>query len=50
MADLVNFILKSAGCNLQVTVDDIDDPENIERRLGDLQEEYQAVSTRPYIL
>jgi cohesin complex subunit SA-1/2 len=44
MTELVNFVLKSAGCDLRVTEDDINDPENVEGRLGDLQEEYQAVS------
>jgi cohesin complex subunit SA-1/2 len=43
--DLVNLVLKSAGCDLQVTADDIQDPENIGSKLGELQEEYQAVST-----
>lgn len=43
MAELVNFILRCAGCPLQITADDIDDEDNVANRLGDLQEEYQAV-------
>jgi cohesin complex subunit SA-1/2 len=42
--ELVNLVLKSAGCDLRVTDDDIEDPENIGGKLGELQEEYQAVS------
>lgn len=42
--DMVNLVLKSAGCDLQVTEDDIEDPENIGSKLGELQEDYQAVS------
>ena len=42
--DIVNLTLKSAGCDLQVNDDDIQDPENIEGKLGELQDEYQAVS------
>ena len=45
--ELVNFVLKSAGCDLRVTDDDIEDPENIGGKLGELQEEYQAVSLPP---
>ena len=49
MTELVNFVLKSAGCSLRVTEDDINDPENVEGKLGDLQEEYQAVSRRSWM-
>lgn len=45
MADLVNCILQCAGCDLEVTVDDIRDPENIPNRLIDLQNEYQEVGS-----
>jgi cohesin complex subunit SA-1/2 len=44
MAELVNFILKCAGCTIQITADDINDEDNVENKLGDIQEEYQAVS------
>lgn len=43
MADLVNCILQCAGCDLDVTADDIRDPENIPNRLVDLQNVYQEV-------
>ena len=42
--EMVNLVLKSTGCYLQVTNDDIEDPDNAGGRLGDLQEEFQAVS------
>ncbi|KAG6014124.1 hypothetical protein E4U43_006903 [Claviceps pusilla] len=41
LADLINSILQCAGCDLEVTVDDIHDPENIPNRLVDLQNVYQ---------
>jgi cohesin complex subunit SA-1/2 len=44
LTDLVNFVLKSAGCDLPVTEDDINDTDNVEGKLADLQDEYQAVS------
>lgn len=43
MSDLVNCILQCAGCDLEVTTDDIRDPENIPNRLVDLQNVYQEV-------
>lgn len=46
MVELVNFVLRSAGCTIEVTRDDIDDVDNVEGRVADLQEEYQAVSSQ----
>jgi cohesin complex subunit SA-1/2 len=43
MTELVNFMLKAAGCDLQVTVDNINDFDNAAGRLKDIQDEYQAV-------
>jgi cohesin complex subunit SA-1/2 len=43
MAELINFILKCAGCTIRITEDDINDVDNVEGRLGDVQEEFQAV-------
>jgi cohesin complex subunit SA-1/2 len=45
MTELVNFMLKAAGCDVQVTVDDINDFDNAAGRLRDIQDEYQAVCT-----
>ena len=50
MCDLVNFILKCTGCDLQVDVHDIEDPDNVASKLTDLQEEYQAQKITDYPL
>jgi len=44
LAEMVNMIILSAGCTLQVTQDDVNDTENVENKISDLQDEYQAVS------
>lgn len=44
MTDLVNCILKSAGCEMKVTEDDVNDPDNIPSKLNDMQDEYKGVS------
>lgn len=44
MTELVNFVFQCAGCDLEVTEDDINDPDNVEGRVGDLQQQFQAVS------
>lgn len=44
MAELINFVLKSAGCDLLVNEDDINDADNVNGKITDLQEEHQAVS------
>ncbi|KEQ82553.1 STAG-domain-containing protein [Aureobasidium pullulans EXF-150] len=48
VADLVNFVLRSAGCDLEVTHEDIEDPDNCAGKLGDLQEEFQAQNLSEY--
>ena len=45
LTDLVNCILQCAGCDHEVTEDDIRDPENIPNRLIDIQGVYQEVCT-----
>lgn len=42
--EIVNLILKSSGCNLKVTVHDINDSDNVDGKVADIQEEHQAVS------
>lgn len=49
MTDLVNCILKSAGCEIKVTEDDVNDPDNIPSKLNDMQDEYKGVSFYPAI-
>jgi cohesin complex subunit SA-1/2 len=44
MTEMINFILKCAGCDIGITEDDINDPDNVETRLQDVENEFQAVS------
>ncbi|KAM5342617.1 hypothetical protein ACJ41O_013583 [Fusarium nematophilum] len=50
LTDLVNCILQCAGCDQEVTDDDIRDPENIPNRLIDLQSVYQEQQITDYPL
>ncbi|KAI9762085.1 MAG: hypothetical protein M1835_008075 [Candelina submexicana] len=50
MRDLVNFVLKCTGCDLQIDVHDIEDPDNVTSKLTDLQDEYQALKATEYPL
>ena len=50
MCELVNLILKCTGCDLQVDVHDIEDPDNVPSKLTDLQEEFQAQNITDYPL
>lgn len=43
MMDLVNCILKCAGCELRVNEDDVNDPDNIASKVDDMQEEFKGV-------
>lgn len=47
MTDLVNCILKSTGCEMTVTEDDVNDPDNIPSKLGEMQDEYKGVCLSP---
>lgn len=42
--DLVNCVLQAAGCQHQITEDDVNDPDNCENRLAELQSLYEDVS------
>ncbi|KAI9827338.1 MAG: hypothetical protein M1819_006980 [Sarea resinae] len=50
MTDLINFVLRCTGCDLEVTIHDIEDPDNVTGRLADLQDEYQAQKITEYPL
>ena len=41
ITELVNFVLKCTGCDSEVDVHDIEDPDNVTSKLTDLQEEYK---------
>lgn len=45
VADVINFVLRCAGCNLQVNEHDIGEPDSCTDRLGEMQDEFQAVSS-----
>lgn len=47
VAELVNCVLQCSGCDIQVTEDDIRDPDNCQNRLADIQGVWQDVSMRP---
>ena len=40
---IVNLVLRSAGCDQEVTEDDVNDPDNASGRLNDLQEDEKGV-------
>ena len=50
MCDLINFVLKCTGCDSQVDVHDIEDPDNVTSKLTDLQDEYQRRRPTDYPL
>ena len=50
MCDLINFVIKCTGCNLQIDVHDVNDPDNAVSKLTDLQDEYQAQKITDYPL
>ena len=50
MTELINFVLKCTGCDLQVDVHAIEDPDNAPNKLSDLQEEYQSKKIVDYPL
>ncbi|PSN65913.1 STAG-domain-containing protein [Corynespora cassiicola Philippines] len=50
VADVVNFVLRASGCDIQIDEDDIADPDNCANRLTDIQEEYQAQGVTEYPL
>ena len=50
LTDLVNCILRSAGCDIKVTEDDINDPDNIATRLEDIQESHKDHTSAEYPL
>jgi len=49
LCDLVNALLKAAGCDEKITEHDIEDVDNISDKLSDISEEYQNVRAQLYI-
>lgn len=50
VCDLINFVLKCTGCELQIDVHDVEDPDNATSKLTDLQEEYNRLKITDYPL
>lgn len=50
LAEVVNFVLKCAGSEGEVTEHDIEDPDGVTNKLDDLREEYQASNPTDYPL
>ncbi len=44
LEEIVNFLLRCAGCDIKVDRHDIEDPDSCTSKLTDIQDEYQAVS------
>ncbi|KAH7377517.1 nuclear cohesin-like protein complex subunit [Cadophora sp. MPI-SDFR-AT-0126] len=50
LADLVNLVLRSAGCAIGITSDDVNDEDNVMNKLADIQEEHQTKNITDYPL
>ncbi|KAI0471622.1 STAG-domain-containing protein [Xylariaceae sp. FL0804] len=50
VTDLINCVLLAAGCEQQLTEDDIRDPENSVGRIGELEEAFEQTSVSEYPL
>ena len=50
LAEVVNFLLRCAGCSSLVTEHDVEDPDGCTNRLTDIQDEYQATEPTDYPL
>ena len=50
LCDLVNLVLKCAGCELQVDLHDIEDPDHATSKLTDIQDEFQQLKVTDYPL
>lgn len=42
--EVVNLVLRAAGCEVTVDSHDIEDPDHCSNKLQDVQEEFQSVS------
>ncbi|KAF2678498.1 STAG-domain-containing protein [Lentithecium fluviatile CBS 122367] len=50
VAELINFVIRAAGCHIQIDEDDIADPDNCVHRLGEIQDDYQHEEISGYPL
>ncbi|KAI0884254.1 STAG-domain-containing protein [Annulohypoxylon maeteangense] len=50
LTDVINCVLLAAGCDQQLTEDDIQDPDNSANRLSELEDAYQQTNISDYPL
>jgi hypothetical protein len=50
LTELINCVLLAAGCEQQLTEDDIRDPENSANRLTELEEAYEQVCNMSFFI
>jgi cohesin complex subunit SA-1/2 len=50
VAEIVNLVIRAAGCHIKIDEDDIADPDNCPNRLGEIQDEYQQEDVSEYPL
>lgn len=50
VAEIVNLVIRASGCHIKIDEDDIADPDNCAPRLGDIQDEYNAVGSTPTVV
>ena len=48
LAEVINFVLRAAGCTSKVSEHDIEDPDAVSSKIEDLQHEYQATEPTEY--
>lgn len=44
LAEVVNLVLRASGCEIEVDLVDIEDPDNAPSKLTDIQDAFQKVS------
>ena len=50
VAEIVNLVIRAAGCHIRIDEDDVADPDNCPNRLGEIQDEYQQEDVSEYPL
>lgn len=43
LVQVVNFVLRASGCESKIDAHDVADPDNCPNKLGEIQDEYEAV-------
>ncbi|KAF2025205.1 STAG-domain-containing protein [Setomelanomma holmii] len=50
VAEVINLVLRAAGCDIRIDEDDIADPDNAPSRVAEIQEEFQTHEVTDYPL